>query len=353
MKLTATEIAKHVKGKVVGDGAIQIIGVAALENVGQGHVVFAQDLHYFREAEKTQAIAIIAPDNLTSADKTVIQTDNPRHAFAQVMQLFYPQEQPASGIHPTAVIGENVKLGKEITIAPYVVIDDDVEIGDKVRIGAGSVISKSCKIGEKTQIAPNVTIYHRTQVGSGCILHAGCVIGADGFGFVQTDAGQQCKLPQCGHVQIGNNVEIGSNTCVDRGTLGATVISNGTKIDNQVQIGHNTMIGKNCIICSQAAIAGSCILKDNVILAGEVGISDHAVIESGAILGGRTGVASGKRLKGQTIYLGAPAKPVHDTMRILACIAKLPQNTAKLKTLQHDIEKIQKHLDKLQGSGEA
>jgi UDP-3-O-[3-hydroxymyristoyl] glucosamine N-acyltransferase len=249
----------------------------------------------------------------------------PRLAFARAAQLLYPAPERKRGIHPSAIVHPSAQLADGMTIEDRVVIGEDAHIGDSTRIGAGSVIGAGVSIGRNCDLYPNVTVYPGVRLGDRVIVHAGAVLGSDGFGHVRDQAtGRYEKFPQIGRLEIEDDVEIGANTTIDRGALDVTRIGRGAKIDNLVHIGHNCQIGEDVVIAAQTGLSGSITIEKNVVLGGQVGIGEHARIEEGVMLGGQGGVLPNKVLRGKGIaFWGTPAKPVHEYLKGLAVLARL------------------------------
>ena len=263
---TLDEIARIVDGEVAGDGKILITGISGIKEAKEGDLTFIANSKYIPLLEKTKASAVLASREIRTKQKPLIYTDNPSLAFAKMASFVIGQQQHhLKGIHATALIGEGVQLGKEVTIGPYAVIEDNVRIGDRTIIYSGCFIGHDTKIGSHCLIYPNVSIRERITVGNRVIVHSGTAIGADGFGFTNV-AGVHQKIPQIGTVVIEDDVEIGANVTIDRARFDTTFIGRGTKIDNLVQIAHNVHIGENCIIVAQAGISGSTTIEKDVIL---------------------------------------------------------------------------------------
>jgi UDP-3-O-[3-hydroxymyristoyl] glucosamine N-acyltransferase len=257
--------------------------------------------------------------------KPLLIVPHPKLAFARAANLLIPARRYPPGVHSTAVLHDSVKLGKGVTVQPYVVLAEGAVVGDHTRIGPGTAVGANTRIGCDCNIAANVTIYPGTHIGNRVIVHGGAVLGGDGFGYVRdSGTGRYEKFPQVGTLEIHDEVEIGCNTTIDRGALGATVIGRGTKIDNLVQIAHNCHIGENVVIAAQTGISGSCVIENDVIIAGQVGIADHCRIEQGVILGAQCGVPTGKIVRGAgVVYWGTPARPIKGYLKELAVLAKL------------------------------
>jgi UDP-3-O-[3-hydroxymyristoyl] glucosamine N-acyltransferase len=255
----------------------------------------------------------------------------PRLAFAKAAELLCPEKRPVAGIHPTAVVHESARLGMGVAVGAHAVVSEDVTIGDHTAIGAGAFIGAGVRLGAGCDIKSNVSIYPATTVGDRVTVHAGAVLGSDGFGFVRDEqSGRYTKFPQIGRLEIGDDVEIGANSTVDRGALDATVIGRGTKLDNLVHVGHNVRIGENVVIAAQTGISGSSVIENGVVVAGQVGIADHVTVERGAILGAQCGVPTGKVIRGKGIlFWGTPARPIKQYLKELAVLARLAKNRSR------------------------
>jgi UDP-3-O-[3-hydroxymyristoyl] glucosamine N-acyltransferase len=327
MKRTVTELAKVVGAQVVGDGRVELHGIASIKNAAPGDLVFVEQVSHLEAAVSSAASAIIAGDFAKNAhsNKPLLVTANPRLAFSRAAKLFDPGETRKPGVHPSAVVHESADLGEDISIDALAVVQEDVSVGDRTRIGAGCVLGVGVTLGEDCRIYPNVTIYAGTRIGDRVIVHAGAVLGRDGFGYARDPAtGRHEKFPQIGKLEIEDDVEIGANTTIDRGALETTRIGRGTKIDNLVHIGHNCQIGESVIIAAQAGFSGSITIEDNVVIGGQVGVGEHARIQEGVLLGGQAGVLPKKILRGKAVaFWGTPAKPLREYLKSLAALAKL------------------------------
>lgn len=278
------EIAARLGGDVLGDAQTQIRQVATLASAGEGQIAFLANLKYKSQLQSTRASAVIvSPDFADALDLPRIVTRNPYAYYARLAALLNPRATIAPGIHPAAHCASVVPAG--VTIGPNACVGSGVMLGDGVVIHAGCVLGDGVSIGAGSVLYPNVSVYAGCEIGRNAIIHSGAVIGADGFGFAP-DQGQWIKIPQIGRVVIGDDVEIGASTTIDRGALDDTLIGDGSKLDNQIQIGHNCVIGKHCVIAACAAIAGSVTLQDNVIVGGAAMIAGHVTIASGAVISG-------------------------------------------------------------------
>jgi UDP-3-O-[3-hydroxymyristoyl] glucosamine N-acyltransferase len=342
MKKTLKEIAAFVDGVVVGDDSVVITGVAGIKEACEGDITFLANPKYFPLIDKTRASAIVASAELEKSSKPIIRVENPSLAFAKIVASLAPTEVThPKGVHPSAVLGKNVSLGKNAAIGAYAVIEDEVSIGDNTIIYAGCFVGHHTRIGNNTLIYPNVSIRERISIGNGVIIHSGTVIGSDGFGFV-TIKGQHHKIPQIGTVEIGDDVEIGANVTIDRARFDKTIIGRGTKIDNLVQIAHNVVVGENSLIVAQVGISGSTIIGNNVTLAGQVGIVGHISIGDNAIVMAQAGVS--KSIPAGTMAWGYPAKPVEVAKRVNASVQNLPRLYRAVVELKKKIEELESKL---------
>jgi UDP-3-O-[3-hydroxymyristoyl] glucosamine N-acyltransferase len=304
--------------------------MSGFESAKAGDLTFAMDEEKLGIAEKSGASCILTSKSARKSAKPLIRVEDPKLAFLIIYNTLNKQESRPAFTHPSAVIAPSVKAGKNVWIGAHVVVEDGVTIGDNTIIEHNTVIKKNCRIGSLCRIYPNVTLYENTVLGNSVVLHGGVVLGADGFGYVKA-VGRIFKFPQLGKVVVEDNVEIGANTCVDKGSLKDTIIGAGSKIDNLCQIAHNIKIGKNVIMAAQNGIAGSCVIKDNVMLGGQVGISDNITIGENAMVGGQSGVIND--IEPNTVYWGYPARPIARTKRQLAVLSWMTKNFKELSKI--------------------
>ena len=328
MKRSLREIAEAVDVRLQGDGSLQVGGVASIGSASKNDLVFVEEEKSLLRALQSGAGAVIAGEFATgSSGKPVLISGHPKLTFAKAARFLNDgsQDERASGIHTTAVVNPSVRLAPRVLVGERAVIAEDVEIGEGTRIGAGCVIGRGVKVGRECDVYPKVTIYPGTTLGDRVIVHAGAVLGSDGFGYVRdAKSGRYEKFPQVGKLVIEDEVEIGANTTIDRGALDETRIGRGTKIDNLVHIGHNCRIGQNVVIAAQTGLSGSIVIENDVVLGGQVGIGEHARIEAGVMLGGQGGVLPNKVLRGKGVaFWGTPAQPVRQYLKQLAALARL------------------------------
>jgi UDP-3-O-[3-hydroxymyristoyl] glucosamine N-acyltransferase len=328
------ELADWLGATYEGDGEKELTGVAPLDTAGAAEVAFVGNRKAAAQAETSAAGCLLVPSEWPSPSyRTVIRVPEPRTAFARAMNRFYPTAELKPGVHPTAVVGQNVELGAMTYVGPHAVIGDGSRIGVASSIGAGCVVGKRVSMGEGCVLHPNVTIYDNVDLGRGTIIHSGAVIGADGFGYVM-EHDRWHKFPQVGRVEIGDFVEIGANSCVDRAALGVTSIGEGTKLDNMVHVGHNCRIGRHVVVAAQTGFSGGVVVEDYAVIGGQVGIGDKARIESRAVLGSGCGILTSKIVRGGQVVWGTPARPLKEHLEILANLSRLPEMRKELHELK-------------------
>jgi UDP-3-O-[3-hydroxymyristoyl] glucosamine N-acyltransferase len=331
MSFTIAEIAKSLEGEVLGDPSVTLTGFATTDQARPGDLTFAENETYFAAAENSAATAIITGAGFNSTKKIIIRVPNARIAFAKALALFFPEPKYSPGIHPSAVVGGSAFVDPTAHIGPHCVIGERVKIGAHCVLQAGNFVGADARLGDGVNLFPNVTIYPRTQIGARVRIHAGTVIGSDGYGYV-LDAGVHRKIPQIGNVIIGDDVEIGANTTVDRGALGATVIGRGTKIDNLVQIAHNVQIGEYSLIVAQAGIAGSSKLGKYLVMAGQSGVAGHLKIGNQVTISGQSGVMTD--IPDGEKWLGSPARPDKQMKRQFIAVEHLPELLKRVSALE-------------------
>ncbi len=351
-KILLSEIAKALNAEVYFKGKkvfpnpeseiafedVLIEKIASLEHATGSQLSFLSNTKYAEFLAKTRAGAVIVnAEALAHAPNFALLVKDPYLGFAKAAQLFAPEPQVLRGIHPSACVAASAKIAKTAAIGPQVVIGEDVEIGEDVKILATTVIAERSKIGARSLIYPQVSIYAEVTIGEDCIIHSGAVIGSDGFGLAR-EADQWLKIPQLGRVNIGNRVEIGANSTIDRGALGDTELHDGVKIDNLVQIAHNVIVGENTAIAAHVGISGSVKIGKNCILAGKVGVAGHLELADGVILTGDSNAS--KSIVNPGVYSsGIPAKPQKEWARILAQMTRLDKLQRKFLALQQSIKK--------------
>jgi len=327
MKRSLKDLAEQVGGRALGNAAVDLTGVSNIQSAAPGDLVFVEDEKNLRLALESCASAVVAGEFAAGETRTkpLLIASQPRLAFARAAQILSAAAQPKPGVHSSAVVDPTAHLGANAAVEERVVIAERVTIGDATRIGAGSVIGAGVSMGHDCTLYPNVTVYPGTRIGNHVIIHAGAVLGSDGFGYVRDKTtGRYEKFPQVGRLQIEDHVEIGANTTIDRGALEVTRIGRGTKVDNLVHIGHNCQIGEDVVIAAQTGFSGSIVVGNNVVLGGQVGIGEHARIGEGVMLGGQGGVLPKKILRGKgVVFWGTPAQPLREYLKQLAALARL------------------------------
>ncbi len=332
-KMLMTDLARAIQTRLDGDGAQFITGVAAPERAGEHDLIYVESPKHADRALASRALCVVAPEGVPLPGKTVLRSTKPKVAFARSAALLAIHERVETEIHPTAIIAPSAKIGGYVKIGPYAVIGEEVHIGDATHIGAHCVIGGGCGIGNACRLHPRVTLYENVRLGNGVQIHAGAVVGADGFGYA-FDGEKYWKFPQAGFVEIADDAEIGANTTIDRGSLDDTRIAEGVKLDNLVHIGHNVQIGAHTVIAAQTGISGSSKLGHHVVVGGQVGIADHCTLEDGSIAGAQAGIPTGKIIrKGQTVW-GTPARPLDQFKEAYFWFARLPELARRVKMLE-------------------
>lgn len=341
-KYSLGEIAGKVDGQVKGDPDVIITGVAGLEEAKEGDISFLANRRYHNRIASSNAVAVIVGEGNGAVpdDKNYLIVPNPYLTFLLTVELFHPQNEDFTpSIHPTAVIDPSAEVGSRVYIGPLAVVEKGARIGDDVILQARSYVGARAVIGEKTRVMPNSTVLHDVKVGRRCLLQSGCVLGGDGFGFVCDNTGQQQKIPQVAGLEIGDDVEIGSNTTIDRGTLSPTRIGNGVKCDNLVHIAHNVEIGDNSLVIAQVGISGSTKVGSSVILAGQAGIGGHLTIGDKVKVGAQAGVT--KSVADGAEISGYPARPHHEALRAQASISRVPALIDQIRELQRRVQELE------------
>ena len=326
------EIARLVGGKTQGDGEREIREVAGLEVATEQELAFADGEIALKRAADSRAGCILVREGAAVAGRTTVAVRHPRLAFIRAAGALHPPRAAHPGIHPTALIAVDVRLGPDVSVGPYVVIEPGASVGAETRLGAGVFLGEGVALGSRCVLHPRVSIYPGVQVGNRVVLHAGVVLGSDGFGYLFAE-GRHHKFPQLGGLIIEDDVEIGSNSTVDRGSLGTTLIGEGSKIDNLVQVAHNVRIGRHVIVAAQTGISGSTEVGDGVVMGGQVGIGDHVRIGDGAVIGGGAGILPGKAVRKGSVMWGTPARPLAEFKKMYAHLSRLPALARKVKEL--------------------
>jgi len=336
MKRTAKELAEAIGARLEGDGAVEISGVAAPERAGTRDLIYVEGAKHAQRAAASAALCVVALEGLGFSGKTVLRSPQPKVAFAKAATLLLGRPPIASGIHPTAIVAPLARVAEGVGIGPYALIGEDVHIGAETQIGGHSVIGAGCWIGENCRIHPRVTLYSGVRIGHRVEIHSGAVLGADGFGYAFGE-GRHWKFPQAGIVEIGDDVEIGANTTIDRGSLDDTRIGQGVKLDNLVHIGHNCQVGAYTVMAAQVGFSGSCTIGKNVVIGGQAGFGEHCNLEDGAVIGGQSGILGGKTIRsGETVW-GTPARSLEKFKEQYVWYARLPELAMRIKALEGKI----------------
>ena len=325
--VTLKDLAARHKLKLVGDGSVEVTGIAGPETAGEHDLVLALDESFLDTAQQSRAAGIVAGDfaEKSTSIRPLLIAKIPKLAFARIAQEFERSREAMIGVHPNAVVHSSAKLGEGVGISPNVLVGAGAVIGARTRVAAGAVIHAGAVIGADGRIGSNAVIHGQVTIGDRVAVQAGTVLGSDGFGYVRDpETGTYIKFPQIGRLEVGDDVEIGAVCTIDRGALGATVVGSGTMLDNLVHIGHNVRIGRNVVIAAQTGISGSVVIEDDCVIGGQVGIGDHVVIKRGTVLGSAAGVLPHKVLQpGKEPYWGTPAQPLSKHLRELAAVRRL------------------------------
>lgn len=338
--LTVEELARISGGEVEGDATHLIAGANTLDSAAQDEAAFVDSDKAFAEAARSRAGCLIVPVSFENGERVLIRSKNPRLAFVQILRALYPEMRQAYGVHSSAIVAASAVIGANCSIGPYVTIGENVQFGEGCAIAAGCRVGDDVRIGPNTIVHPNVTIYARARIGTRCVIHAGCVIGADGFGFLFAGDHYE-KFPQVGTVEIGDDVEIGANTCIDRAALGTTRIGDGTKLDNLVHIAHNCTLGKHVVVAAQTGFSGSVTVGDYAMIGGQAGIGEKARIDAKSVVGGKAGVLTGQRVRAGEPVWGIPARPLKQHLRNLAHVSRLPRASEELADMRKRLEKLE------------
>jgi UDP-3-O-[3-hydroxymyristoyl] glucosamine N-acyltransferase len=349
--VTIREIARLIGAAVEGNGDLEIVRVAKIEEAGDGDMTFLANTRYARFLAGTRAAAVIVgrktvvegrPADATPL--TLLRSDDPYVAFVKVLAMFHPPRPPVpEGIHPTAVVASTAVLGRDVRLGPLAVVGERCRIGDRTMIAPHAVVADDAVVGPDCIIYQNVTVRESCRIGARCILQPGAVIGSDGFGFAPRPDGTFEKIPQMGIVVLEDDVEIGANTTVDRATMGETRIEKGVKLDNLIQVAHNVVIGENTVMAAQCGISGSTKLGKNVMAGGQVGFTGHIEIADGVKIGAQSGVHRALTAAGGA-YLGTPALPQREAMRVYGSFPQIPDMLASVRDIRKRLSDLEARL---------
>ncbi len=340
--LTASELAARVDGRVVGHGGVAIRGVANLETANEGEIAYVEEEKFFATATESHASCLIVPLGTAINSPCLIEVAKPKLAFALIAEVLHPPKRRDPKIDDTAIIAQTAAVALSAFVGPHVSIGEHSQLGEGSQVLGGVSIGDSVVIGRDCVIHPTVVIYDNVTIGNRVILHAGVVLGADGFGYIRDEQSHH-KFPQIGTVVIEDEVELGAHTCVDRAALGRTRIGRGTKLDNMVHVGHNCDIGERVVIAAQTGISGSVTIEDDCVIGGQVGFGDHIRVQSGAIIGSKAGILPGKIVR-PGVWWGIPIQPLNEYKRLNAHISRLPQVRKELKELTERVKEMERVL---------
>ncbi len=338
---TASELAALCGAVLEGDGERRLVGPASLSEANPDQVSFLRSARQSAQLESTRAGAVVVPPDVRPArsDLALLRSADPSRAFTRVVEAFQPERaRPPAGVHATALVALDARLGEAVGIGAQCVVGTDAEIGARTTLHPGVIVGAGARIGADCELHPGVVLYPGVTLGARCIVHAGSVIGSDGFGFEPGAEGWE-KIPQSGTVVVGDDVEIGANSTIDRARFGATRIGNGVKIDNLVQIGHNVVVGDGALLIAQVGVAGSVKIGERAILAGQAGIAGHLEIGPGARIAAQSGV--GKDVGAGKDWFGSPAREKGEAFRLLALYAKLPEFAKRLREVEERLGRLE------------
>lgn len=334
MRITVAELARQLGGEISGDGDVVLTGFTSAERAQAGDLTFAEKDSYFAAAEASAASAILVAGAFTSSTKVLIRVPDARVAAARALPIFNPPEVFTPGIDASARIASTARIDASAHVGPHCVVGEGVVIGARSVLMGGNHLGAECRVGEDTRLSPNVVLYARTELGNRVAIHAGTVIGSDGYGYV-FDQGRHRKMLQIGQVIIHDDVEIGANVAIDRGALGPTIIGEGTKIDNLVHIAHNVVIGRHCLIMGQVGFAGSTQLGDYGVIASQSGIAGHLKLGRQSVVGAKSGVM--RDVGDKETVLGIPAAPDKQAKRQWIAVQKLPELMQRMRELEKQV----------------
>ena len=338
--MTLGDLAAQLGCQLEGDGQLEVVRVAPVEDAGPGDLTFLANPKYTSELERTRATAAIVAPDVTRAPCALLRTSNPYLAFARATGLLFPQEAPVPGVHPTALVAPDATLGDAVSIGPYVVIESGARIGARTVVRTHAVIGRAAIVGEDCVLHARVSIRERVVIGARCVFQDGAVIGSDGFGFAHRGDGTHEKIPQVAAVVIEDDVEVGANTTIDRPAIGETRIKHGTKIDNLVQIAHGVSVGSNALIAAQVGISGSTVLGDSVMLGGQVGVAGHVTVGDRVKASAKTGITN--NVPADAFITGYPHMDNLEWRKSSAVFRRLPEMRRQLAELERRLSAIER-----------
>ena len=346
--MTVAELAALVGGRASGDTGARVRGVASLEAAGEGDVAFVEDEKFFDAARECRAACVVVPEGAASkleGLKSVIEAARPKLAFALAAAALMSSQRLPAHVHPTAAVAEGARLGEGVNVGAGASVGEGAELGAGTQVHPNCVVGRGVSVGRDCVLRPNVVLYEGVTLGDRVVLHAGVVVGADGFGYVRDPEGVYHKFPQVGTVVIEDDVEVGANSCIDRGALGETRVGRGTKLDNLVQVGHNVRIGERVVIAAQTGISGSTVIESDAVIGGQVGFGDHARVMSGAVIGSQAGVLPGKIVR-PGVWWGTPVQPLEEYKRLNALWGRLPRMREEIQELKRQLKELTDRLDR-------
>ena len=350
--LSLRDVARVTGGRVVGDPDRQVRGVSPLRDAGPDDLGLLSSRRYAGAARKSRAAAFLVSRSLVEVlddDRPRVEVDDAQAALIPLLRHTHPAPEPEPGVHPTAVLGSGVSLGPEVSVGPYAVLDDGVVVADRARIGAHVTVGRGSRLGEDSVLHPGVVLYPRTVVGRRVVIHAGARIGVDGFGYARTEDGWR-KIPQVGRVVVEDDVEIGANSCIDRGSIGDTVVGAGSKIDNLVHLGHNVRLGERCAFAAQMGVAGSVVFGSDVVAGGQVGVSGHLEIGDGVQLAAQSGVTTDVD-PGSTV-MGYPARDMREYLKASAASYRVHDLIRTVRRLESEVAELGEGREEGEGEGD-
>src|SRR5579863_6915661 len=333
---TAGELAQFLGCPLQGESDLILKGVASPEAAEAEDLVYLDSNRHMDRVARSGARCVIAGPDLPVAGKTLIVAARPKLAFARAANWLIPSSPISSGVHPTAVIAKSAHLGRGVAVGPFAVIEEQVHVGEETQVGAFCFLGRRTEIGRNCRLYPRITLYADVKIGNNVVVHSGAVLGCDGFGYV-TDQTRHWKFPQAGTLEIDDDVEIGANTTIARGSLGITRLEAQVKLDNLVHLAHNVQVGERTLVAAQTGIAGSSVIERDVVIGGQVGIADHCRLEAGSVAGAQAGIPSGKVIRrGQTVW-GTPARPIAQFKEQYGFFSRLPELAERVRKLEEQM----------------